>query len=394
MTPFYRDRFTWLAYLMLGYYSYIQASLGPLMPFLGTELNLNYTERGLHLSAFALGMVLSGLSADRLARHWNRRFIFWVGSGGMAIFAGLLTLGKQGIVTVLYTFLMGYLGSLFLVMIQATLSDKHGERRAIALTEANILASVTAGLAPLVVGFGQTINIGWRLVLYVGIAAWGITYLVSYRVHLPEEKQPSSERASRFVKPLPKAFWAYWLVLFLSVSIEWCMIFWSADFLEKIAGLGKELAATSVSLFFVAAVIGRAAGSYLTRRVETGKLLLIAVAIVLVGFPIFWLTRAPILNVIGLALSGLGIANLFPLTLSAASNIAPSQTNAASARVSLAAGLAILIVPQILGSTADLIGIQNAYGIVLLLAAGAVVVTHYANQFVGIRQRVETASSI
>jgi len=276
-------------------------------------------------------------------------------------------------------------------MIQATLADKHGERRAIALTEANILASVTAALAPLVVGLGQAISTGWRLVLYVGVAAWGITYFVSYRVRLPDENQSIAGRASQPNKPLPRAFWAYWLVVFLSVSIEWCMIFWSADFLEKVAGLGKEMAATSVSLFFVASVIGRAAGSYLTRRVDTGKLLLIAVAIVLVGFPIFWLTRAPLLTVIGLGLCGLGIANLFPLTLSAASNTAPKQTNAASARVSLAAGLAILIAPQILGSAADLVGIQNAYGIVILLLGGIVAVTYYANQLAERRERVEAA---
>ena len=81
MTPFKRDRFTWLAYLMLGYYAYMQASLGPLMPFLGTELNLNYTQRAFHVSAFAFGMVLAGLSAARLTRVWSRHLIFWVGGG-------------------------------------------------------------------------------------------------------------------------------------------------------------------------------------------------------------------------------------------------------------------------------------------------------------------------
>jgi len=394
MTPFKRDHFTWLAYSMLGYYSYVQGGLGPLMPFLGTELDLNYTERALHLSAFALGMMLAGLSADRLVRRWNRRVLFWGGGAGMAVFAGLLTLGQHLVVTIGCTFIMAYLGSLMLVMIQATLSDRHGERRATALTEANILASMTAGLAPLVVGFGQTISTGWRLILYVGATAWGIGYLLAARVPLPEGKHPEIHRASAPHQPLPRAFWAYWLVVFLSVSIEWCMIFWAADFLEKVAGLERNLAATSLSLFFAANVIGRAAGSYLTRRVDTGKLLVIAVIIVLVGFPIFWLTRAPLLNVMGLMLCGLGIANLFPLTLSAATGTAPEQANTASARVSLGAGLAILIAPQVLGSLADLIGIQVAYGIVVLLLGAIIGVTAYANRLAVRRRHVEATAPL
>lgn len=75
MTPFTRDRFTWLGYSMLGYYSFTQASLGPLLPFLGTELNINYTEQGLHGSAFALGMILAGLGASKLAQRVDRRVL-------------------------------------------------------------------------------------------------------------------------------------------------------------------------------------------------------------------------------------------------------------------------------------------------------------------------------
>ena len=56
--PFLRDRFTWLAYLMLAYFAYLQAVLGPLVPFLRDELHLSYTVSGLHLSAFSIGMVL------------------------------------------------------------------------------------------------------------------------------------------------------------------------------------------------------------------------------------------------------------------------------------------------------------------------------------------------
>ncbi|MBZ0306629.1 MAG: hypothetical protein K8I82_11230, partial [Anaerolineae bacterium] len=79
MSTFTRDRFTWMGYLMLAYYAYLQASLGPLMPFLRKEMQLNYTVAGLHFSAFALGMVLAGLTGDRVAERVGRRGLYWAG---------------------------------------------------------------------------------------------------------------------------------------------------------------------------------------------------------------------------------------------------------------------------------------------------------------------------
>jgi fucose permease len=158
------------------------------------------------------------------------------------------------------------------------------------------------------------------------------------------------------------------------------MIFWGADFLEKVVGLSKVDASGSMAIFFAAMLIGRFSGSRLTRVFPTSHLLLAAILTVMIGFPIWWLAQMPLLNLTGLFLVGLGVANLFPLTLSAASGVAAGQSNKASARVSLAAGTAILIAPQVLGSTADHIGIQNAFGIAGLLIFAVLVLAVMANR--------------
>jgi fucose permease len=118
----------------------------------------------------------------------------------------------------------------------------------------------------------------------------------------------------------------------------------------------------------------------LTRRVPTGPLLLTAAVIVAVGFPVFWLARSPGVALTGLFILGLGVANLFPFTLSAATSVAPGMANTASARVSMGGGLAILVTPQILGSAADQIGIQWAFGIAGLLCVGVLVIAFVAQR--------------
>jgi len=175
--PFVRSRLTWLAYAMLAYIGFTQSMLGPLMPFLRSELQLNYTLGGFLPAAIAVGLILSGLSGASLARHWGRGVVFWGGAFGLAI--------------------------------------------------------------------------------------------------------------------------------------------------------------------------------------------------MLIGFPIFWLARLATLNIIGLFITGFGIANMFPLTLSIAVGLAGGQSNLASARVSLGVGTALLTAPLFLGWLADRIGLQSTYSMVIVLMVAA-----------------------
>jgi fucose permease len=179
---------------------------------------------------------------------------------------------------------------------------------------------------------------------------------------------------------LSVSFWAYIVAVFINVAIEWSVIFWGAEFIEIALGLNSITATSLMTAFFIAMVIGRIAGSALSRRVASARLLLIALGIVLIGFPLFWLPRFTPLNILGLFIAGLGIANLFPLTLATASSAVPHHANLASARVSMASGLAILIAPQILGSMGDQVGIESAFGIVAALALAALAVTFAANR--------------
>jgi fucose permease len=125
-------------------------------------------------------------------------------------------------------------------------------------------------------------------------------------------------------------------------------------------------------------LIGRIAGSRLTRRWSSLTLLLACLALTLIGFPLFWLARLATLNILGLFITGLGIASMYPLTLSIAVGLAPGQSNLASARVSLGVGTALLTAPLFLGWLADRIGLQSAYGmlIVLMVLACAIVINN------------------
>lgn len=379
--PFIRNRFTWLAYLMLGFYAYTQSTLGPLMPFLGDEMDLNYTLRGLHLSAFATGIIISSLLTNRLMQAFGRHRLFWGGGAGMALGSVLLTLMHVPLLTLLSAFILGFMGSFLLVAQQAGLADLHGERRAIAFTESNVIAAICASLGPLLVSQMEGLGFGWRFALITGALAWVLAAVIFNRTTIPgQDRSTTPGAADQGTDRLSRAFWLYWWVAILVISIEWCMVFWGADFLANVAGMSNVDAAGTMTLYFIAIVIGRVVSSRLARSVPVGLLLCVALIIVIIGFPVFWLAQVTPLNVVGLCLVGLGTASLFPLTLAAANGAAVGQSNKAAARISLAAGIAILAAPQLLGSAADQVGIFYAVSLTGILAVAALGLTIRANR--------------
>ena len=366
LQPFVRDRLTWLAYAMLAYIGFSQSILGPLMPFLRSELQLNFTLGGFLPATLATGLILSGLISDRLARLWSRRALFWLGALGLA--AGVLLLAwshrfESALIAVLG---MGICSSLTQVMIQAILSDRHAERRAIALTEANVAASLSTTITPLVIGSLQSTGLGWRTVPVFVVLFLSLLGIIFYRQAIPERPAVQTQSAQEKGR-LPILFWLYWIVLFFLVAVEMSVVVWATDFLDSVAGLSRTDAVLGYSAFPAAMLVGRIAGSRLTRRSSSLALLLVALGVTLVGFPLFWLARLPALNILGLFLTGLGIANQYPLTLSIAIGLAPDLSNQASARVSMGVGTALLTAPLLLGWLADRLSLQSAYGLVVVL---------------------------
>lgn len=366
---FQRDRFTWLAYLMLAFYGYFLNILGPITPFLKDELSLSYTVSSLHFTAFAVGILLVGLFGHALIGRIGAWRALWLGAAGMSVGALVLVAGRSVAVTIGAAFCMGTVGSLILVLVSSGLSDRHAELRAVALSEANVIASLVATAAPLLVGGLAPLPGGWRLAL--GLAAFAplLMRLGIGRVAFPQPASDTQEAPSRR-QPLPLMFWVFWVTLVLAVSVEFCMISWSADYLATGLGMLKVNAAQSVSLFLGGMILGRLAVSRLVQRFSARRVVIGCVLLAGGGFALFWTTHTILVGQVGLFVTGLGVAGLYPLLLSLSIGSAGNNTVQASGRATLASGTAILALPLVLGRLADMVGIRLAYGVVAVLLAG------------------------
>jgi fucose permease len=382
---FFRDRFTWLAYLLLAFYGYFLNILGPITPFLKDELELSYTVSSLHFTAFASGILLVGLGGHLLIQHFGRRHSLWIGAFGMSLGALVLSLGRLPVITIGASFLMGLIGSLILVIVPAALFYRHAEMRTVSLTEANIIASLAATVAPLMVGLSARWIGSWRPALGL-IAITPILLYLGFERGMSSKEPDTQKDLSQTKQPLPFLFWVYWVAIVMAVSAEFCMIFWSADYLENVFGMLRANAAQAVSLFLAAMILGRMAGSRLVRRLSAPRVITVSILVAGLGFLLFWKGGNVILGLSGLFITGLGIATLYPLIL--ALGIGTTRyTVQASARSTLASGTAILTLPFVLGRLADAVGIRLAYGVVPFLLLSVLLIILYAG-------RVSAAPSI
>jgi fucose permease len=364
---FRRDRRTWVAYALLAWFAYLQAAPGLVIAHLRDELDLSYSAGGLHVAAFAAGSVVAGVIAARLERALGRRTLLWSAAALMGAGALGLTAGRTAEATVGSVLAMGVGGGLLLVTIQAALADHHGERRAVALAEANMAASVAYVVLIGVLSLTAVLHAGWRVALLASLAAPVLLWSRNRRL---ETDAPPTSRVAQ--GRLPGIFWVAAAMLFCATAAEWCITAWGATFVEDAADVSTDTAVAMMAGYFGGVVAGRTVGSRLARRHDPARLIAFALAVTAGGFAFLWSAAGPAQALVGLALLGIGLGNLFPMGMSVTIALAPGRAALASGRAVMITSFAVLAAPLTVGTLADATSLKAALGVVpvaLALAA-------------------------
>ncbi|NND85228.1 MAG: MFS transporter [Acidimicrobiia bacterium] len=361
-SSFERDRLTVLLYACIVAFGLAIAALGPAVPPLRADLGISRTVAGLHFTALASGSVAVGLIGSRLVAWLGRKRVLQSGLVGLMVGPMGLVLGQSAVVTVLAAFAYGFAANLVFLVVNGVLSDHHGEGRATALAEANAVAATAFMLPGLLIGGLVATGLTWRLAFAAPIVvALALLRPVSNRSY-PGASLEATEEGGRY---LP-GFAATVSALGMSVAIEWSMASWAAEQLVEV-GTPVAVAAVGAAIFYGTVAVGRAMVVPLTRRFDEGRLLIVSLVVTAAGATAFWLGESTIWVMSGVVLGGLGVSYQFPLLASVMFAKAPGRTNAASARISLVGGSAVLLAPLTLGVWADARGLGEALSGILVL---------------------------
>lgn len=353
-----RDRPTMLSYGALGAYAFWLYAFGPALSLLRSELHFSYTLVGAYSALWAAGATGVGISFSGFSRRLGRRRLLWTSAAAASAGAALFAVTGQVVLTLAGTAIMGFAGTTVQNVTQSVLSDRHGPRRDQALVESNIVAGVCAVAAPLALGGLAATPAGWQAAMGLPAATLGALYLAYRRQALP----PPAARLGGAALRLPPAVWILAALVAVGIAVEFCVIYFGAQLLAA-DGVSPRGAATAMSGFYVGILAGRLAGARLLRRPgRTAGLLWASLAVTAAGFAAFWLLTSVGPAVAGLFVAGVGVANLFPLSLALTLATAPERADAVNGAAQLLGGLVVIAAPLALGGLADHVGLRAAFG--------------------------------
>ncbi len=356
-----RGHARWLLYGVFSCMAFLLNGLGAVLPSLQKELHVSRGEVAFYPSLFAVGLVVLGLAGGPLVGRIGRATALRLAIATM-ILGGLLIATPLRLATLLGALLMGLGGALLIQLVPAILSATRPPAPAVAIGEANGLASAASVLAPLAVSVSLAAGLGWRTgYLAAPLVALAALTLPASRLAIPDAPAPGKGTASEAPSPML----GRWIDLLLAVSVEFCMVLWAASAFIAWDRATLSQAPALASLFLVGMATARALSARIIRRISDQRALILAcVAAALVGFALFWAAPTVTPAAVGLLVTGLGVALLYPTTVSRVIAAWPQAPDRASARAALGSGLAIGIAPFLLAQLSDRIGLRTAFLIV------------------------------
>lgn len=371
---YWRDRTTWAAFGALFAFGFLNAVLGPALPYIRAVERISYLVGALHQVAFALGGGLAGLLVVRERRLISRAAVIAAGLTGAALAGLAVGYGGTPAITIAAAMLMSLLGTSALIRVWAVLADVHDTRRAVAMSEGEVSVSLAGILTPLLIGALAVTTLSWRFAFVLGAGTAGLAALWVWRARMPPPASGCSQATSGNARSARRRPQPTLIVVCAIVALEFSLSFWLASYLNDDIGLARNAAVAAVSGLYASNLAGRLLASRLARRTSAERLLAAALGTALLGLPVLLLaTDAPVAAV-GIAIAGIGIGAMFPLTSALHVKASRGSADSALGQVLAVASIGQIAGPLTVGAIAQAAGLRAGLlilpALTLIAAAG------------------------
>jgi MFS family permease len=360
-----RDRTTWTLYGLLGLVGFLLNGLGAVLAPLQRDLHVERAQVAYYPSLFAVGLLTFGTVGGRVVARVGRLALARGALVLLAIGALLLCSGTHR-PTMAGAALLGLGAAMLVQMVPAGLSQIHGPQAPVALGEANALSSVAAVAGPLCVAAAIGAGLGWRIG-YLLVPLVAIVVLGALMRPMPPPPVGDHPIAPAGAGLGPGRLLGRWVDLLLAISAEFCMVFWTADALGSWHSAGAGQAAALTGVFIAGMAMVRAGSQRLMGDRPLSTITGGSAGVAVIGFAGFWAAPNLAWAAVGLLVTGMGVALLYPVTVARVVAAWPDRPDAASSRAALASGLAIGVAPLVLALLAGVVGLRTAYLVVPIL---------------------------
>jgi hypothetical protein len=362
-------------------FGFVLAGFGPYLLLLGGELHRDSAGLVWLSSGFGVGLLVVAAAGPVLMRAGAGRILR---AAMCTVAVGVTAMATTPLLPVAGTgaLLVGLGGAAMVLVTPALIQGRSAAGR---LSRVSGVASLAGILAPLGIGALEHAGVPGRLALLVPLPA-----LLVLAIRRPAGPAPAPGAASPASgRPATARVAAGWARVVLAVSGEFCFVIWGVARIRD-AGASDAVAAGLSAAFPVGMALGRLLGP----RVAGHPAVVPAGALTaMIGTGLGSLGGDPWTVTTGLAIAGLGIAVLYPVTLAQLVATPGLAARHSASLGAFASGTAILAAPALLAALGGAVSLRVAFLLPVPLLAVLVALAYQGGHWSPAASRSRSSSS-
>lgn len=307
---------------------------------------------------FALLAIPTGIFQDRKGKKYT------VNTGMIITGVGML------VPFVHYSYLTAVIGFMILgignTVLQVSanpllidISSKNNKAANLSLSQ--FIKAIASMLGPIIATAFATYTGNWKLIfpVYAAFSFLTVIWLGSVKI---DESKPDKEPATlKTVLGLFKVKFIVVMILsiFFMVGFDVAINSNIANFLSTRFSINIEKASMGISVYFASLMVGRFAGAFLLRKLNTIKFFVVSTIITLIGLIALILVNDLNIAWVLIFVTGLGFSNIFPIVFTIAVEKRPEYSNEISGMIILAV-CGGAVIPPIMGLVSDNFGVTQS----------------------------------
>ncbi|MCA1605085.1 MAG: MFS transporter, partial [Acidobacteria bacterium] len=356
----------------------VNTLLGPILPMLSARWALDDAGAGALFFVQSAGAIVGSALSGLLINRFGFLPLLVAGFGLMA--ASTACLGFEpwavGVLSISGT---GLSLGLTIPTINLLISELNIGRRAAALNLLNLAWGVGAVSGPVLVPtLSRSVGLTFALLcltaplIVIGVLVGRSTVRLPVAVKVGEATRSGAMRL--WMTPYALLTGA---LVFVNIGTESATGGWIASYVQRLGPSSQLSWAVAPSLFWAGLLVGRAAAPLVLRRVRETRMVLIGMVVAVGGLVVILLGTTIVPVLIGVGLTGLGLAPVFPTTIALFTERFGQDANRLTGTLFILAGLGAAVFPWLVGLASSHYGTLRA-GLVVPLIGGSVMIVFHA----------------